>query len=177
MLVAVTQFGTSTSGLGSLGVNGVDFLIQLVTFVLAYFLLRQFAFEPIMKIMQQRRDTIEKGVLLGEQMQKDRAKLDQEVAKQLHAARLKADAIIAQATESGRQAVRDAEDAARDKAVNILKEADSRIEQESRRARKQVEKDVVALISDATEAIIAEKVDATKDAALIDRVLKEQQTA
>jgi hypothetical protein len=32
----------------------------------------------------------------------------------------------------------------------------------------------VSLISDATEAIIGEKVDATKDAALIDRALKEQ---
>jgi hypothetical protein len=45
------------------------------------------------------------------------------------------------------------------------------------RARKKLESQIVGWVSDATEAIIGEKVDAEKDAAIIDRALKEQKTA
>jgi F-type H+-transporting ATPase subunit b len=168
-----TQFGAEeASGLGALGVDGKAFIIQLITFVLAYLVLRRFAFGPILKVLRERRDTIESGVKLGEKMQKDQAAMEAKVEKALHEARTQADSIIASAQDAGQQVVKEAEDKARAKAAGILKEAELRIEQETARARKQLEKELVSLISDATEAIIDEKVDAKKDAALIERALK-----
>jgi len=70
--------------------------------------------------------------------------------------------------------VREAEDKARAKAAGILTEAEQRIVAETKRARKQLEGELVGLISDATEVIIGEKIDATKDAQLIDRALQGQ---
>ncbi|HET9174341.1 MAG TPA: F0F1 ATP synthase subunit B [Candidatus Saccharimonadales bacterium] len=178
MSVLFTQFGAdSSSGIGALGVDGKAFLIQLITFVLAYLVLRKWAFGPILKVMRERRETIESGVKLGEQMRKEKAALDSKVDELLHDARRQADAIVAEATDTGRQVVREAEDGARQKAEGIIKEAESRAVQEVRRARKQLEKEVVALVSDATEAIIGEKVDAKKDAALIDQALRERSAA
>jgi F-type H+-transporting ATPase subunit b len=168
---------SSSSGLGALGVDPKAFLIQLVTFVLAFFVLRKYAFKPILKVLDQRRETIESGVTLGEEMKKERTKLEDEVADALHKARQEADAIVSQAQESGRQAIREAEDKAREKAAGILAEAEARITQDTARARKQLEKELVSLVAEATEAIIEEKVDAKKDAALIERALKERQTA
>ena len=52
--------------------------------------------------------------------------------------------------------------------------ADERIASDTARARKQLEGEIVGLISDATEAIIGEKVDASKDKQLIDKALKGQ---
>lgn len=175
MLPTLTTFAaeSSESGLGALGVDGKAFLIQLITFVLVFWVLKKYAFTPILKVLQERRETIESGVKLGEEMQKERAKLDQQVEAKLHEARQQADEIIAGANETSRQTVREAEDKARDKAAGILESAEARIEQETARARKQLEKEVVDLISEATEAIIDEKVDAKKDAALIERALKE----
>lgn len=174
MISLLTQFGDSSSGIGALGIDTKAFIIQLVTFLLAFWVLEHFAFKPIVKIMNERRETIESGVKLGEQMKQEEAKLAAKVDETLHKARQEADGIIATAQDSGRQAIREAEEKARAKADGIIAEAESRIVQDTARARKQLESELVGLISDATEAIIDEKVDAKKDAALIDRALKER---
>jgi len=170
----VAQFGDSSSGLGALGVDGKAFVIQLITFVLAFFVLKKFAFKPIIKMLDERHKTIDDGVKLGEKMKQDQAALQAKMAETLAKARQEADGIIAQAQDAGRQAIHEAEDKARDKAAGILAEADERIKSETARARKKLEGELVGLISDATEAIISEKVDAKKDAQLIDRALQRQ---
>lgn len=174
MITHVTQFADSASGLGSLGIDGKALIIQVVTFVIAFWVLKKWAFEPIIRLMDQRRETIEQGVSLGEQMKKDAAALEAKVADELAKARKEADGIIAEAEETSKQVVRDAEDKAREKAAGVLQEAEERIASETQRARKKLEGELVGLISDATEAIIGEKVDAKKDAQLIDRALKGQ---
>ncbi len=178
----VTQLGhfgaeSSASGIGALGVSGQALVIQLVTFLLAYFVLRKYAFKPILKVLQERRDIIDSGVKLGEEMQKQRTELDQKVAATLHDARRQADGILSEANDAARESQRETEDKARKKAELIQTEAHTRAEQEIIHMRKQLEQEVVNLISDATEAIIVEKVDATKDSALIDRALKQQKQA
>lgn len=165
---------SSESGLGALGVDGKAFIIQLITFVLAFLILKKYAFKPIIKVLTERRQIIESGVKLGEEMQKERAKLDDEVEKTLQEGRKKADAIIASAQDTAKETIREAEEKAKTKAAGIQKEAESRIAQDTARARKQLESEIVNLISDATEAIIEEKVDAKKDAALIDKALKDR---
>jgi F-type H+-transporting ATPase subunit b len=177
MLQALTNFGDSSSGIGALGFDGQAFVIQLITFVLAFLVLRRYAFKPILKVLRERRETIESGVKLGEQMKQEQAKLAARVDQALHEARQQADSIIAGAQDSGRQAILEAEEKARAKAAGIITEAQSRLVQETARARQQLEKEVAGLVSDATEAIIDEKVDAKKDAALIERALKRRQTA
>ena len=163
---------SSESGLAALGVDPKAFLIQLITFILVFLVLKRYAFKPILKTLHERREIIEGGVKLGEQMKKEQAQMEQKVSDALHKARQEADAIIGGAQESSRQAIREAEDKARDKAAGILKDADARIVQDTARARQQLEGELVGLISEATEAIIEEKVDAKKDAALIERALK-----
>ncbi len=164
----------SASGLSALGVDGQAFLIQLITFVLAFFVLRRFAFGPILKALQARRETIESGVRLGEEMQKEKAALQAQIEETLHKTRQEADKIISDAQDAARSAVREAEEKARLKAAGILKDAESRIEQDTARARKKLETEMANLVASATEAIIREKVDAKKDARLIERFLKEQ---
>lgn len=177
MINGLTQFADSSSGLGALGIDGKALIIQLVTFVLAFWALEHWAFKPIAKIMERRRETIEKGVHLGEQMQREQAELEAKVAKTLHEARSQADGIVANAHAQARQTVADAEDKASVKADGIIASAQDRIAQDTARARKQLESEVVSLVSEATEAIIDEKVDAKKDASLIDKALKGQQQA
>jgi len=176
MITNLTQFAAdgSSSGIGALGVDGKALLIQLITFALAYWVLRKFAFKPILKVLKERRELIEQGVSIGEQMKKDQTELEAKIAAELQQARKQADGILGDANEASRQMIREAEDKAHAKADGILKEADERIASETQRARKQLEGELVGLISEATETIIGEKVDATKDAALIDRALKEQ---
>lgn len=165
-------FGDNSSGLGALGISGSSFVIQLITLLLAILILRRWAFQPITRILRERRETIEKGVSFAEEMQKEKMALEEKAAKALHEARMKADEIIAAAHDQGRQTIQAAEDKAKEKAESTIALAEDRIKQDANRARKQLEHELVGLIADTTEAIIGEKVDAEKDASLIDRALK-----
>lgn len=177
MLSTITIFGESSSGLGALGVDGRALLIQLITFVLALWVLKRYAFKPIGKVLTERRELIESGVKIGEDMHKQQTKLETTINATLTEARTQADGIVAAAQDAARDTVREAETKARDKADAILTEAKQRTVQDVARARKQLESELVSLISDATEAIIEEKVDAKKDASLIDKALKGRLTA
>lgn len=172
MTVFLTQFGAASSGIGALGINGTALIIQIVTFLLAFWALQHWAFKPIIKLMNERHKTIEKGVKLGQEMEQEKAALENKVAETLHKARSEADGIVAEAKSEARQVVQEAEDEARTKAENLIKEADEKIEQNMARAWKEMEKEFVGLVSDATEVIVGEKVDAKKDASLMDRALK-----
>lgn len=65
-----------------------------------------------------------------------------------------------------------AEEKTREKTEAIIAEAESRIKQDTARARHQLENELVDLVSEATEIIIHEKVDANKDAELIDMAMR-----
>jgi F-type H+-transporting ATPase subunit b len=175
MISALTQLASTenASGIGALGFDPKAFLIQLTTFILAFLVLRRFAFGPIVKLLNERRETIEHGVKLGDEMRQQKAELEKQVEAQLHEARVEADKMIAGAEETARESIREAEEKARDKATNIVAEAEGRIATETAKARKALEGELAGLVAEATEAVIQEKVDAKKDAALIDRALKE----
>jgi F-type H+-transporting ATPase subunit b len=168
----LTQFGDSSSGIGALGLNLTSFLIQLGTFIIAFLVLKKWAFKPILKVLEQRRNTIEQGVALGEKMQKEQAELQQKVAQALRDARSEADKIIAQAGEHGRQSIAAAEAKAKEKSESLIAAAEDRIDQNMKLARSQLEKELSGLVAEATEVVVGEKVDLKKDAALINNALK-----
>ena len=161
----------SSSGIGALGVDGKALVIQLITFILAYLVLRKFAFGPIVRILQERRKVIEDSVKLGEKMRSDEAKLEEKIEQKLHETRKQADQIIADATESAKQIVREAEGSAKSRADIIVKEAEEKTKQELSRARHKLEGEMASLVAQATSAVLDEKVDAKKDAGLIERAL------
>lgn len=159
-----------------LGLSASAFVIQLITFIFVFLLLKKFAFKPITKILEKRRQTIDDAVRLGRKLEKEKENLDQEVAKVMREARHEADKIIAAGHKDARQSVRDAEKSAQAKADRILADAEERIHEESEHARRSLEKDLIGLVSEATDAIVGEKVDAKKDAELVKKAMKGQKS-
>jgi F-type H+-transporting ATPase subunit b len=175
MLSSLTTFGQTSTGIGALGFDGKAFLIQLLTFLLALWVLKRYAFKPILKVLDDRRETIERGVKLGEQMEKAKAELEAKIDKVLRDSRTQADEIISNAEATARAAIREAEEAAKQKAENILKAGETQLVQEAAKMRQSIEKEVVELVAETTGAIIREKIDTKKDGELIKQALKEQQ--
>ena len=162
----------SGSPLAALGVDGQKFLIQLITFLFVFLLLKKFAFKPIVKLLDDRAKVIEDGVKMGLRMEKERAKLDREVTQVMRDARLEADKIIANGQKEAREIIRDGEKVGQRKVETMLSDAEARIAEETEQAKRRLEKEIVGMVSDATEAIVEEKVDPAKDAKLIDKALK-----
>ena len=155
-----------------LGLSLEAFIIQIVTFVLIFFLLKRFAFDPIVKLLNKRHEVIEQGVKHGLEMEKEKAKLAKETEKVIRDARHAADDIIGDAQKEAREIIRESEKAAHKKTEIMMVDAEARIAEEAEQARRKLEKEISGLVSEATEAVVEEKVDAKKDADLIDRAIK-----
>jgi F-type H+-transporting ATPase subunit b len=162
------------AGGAPLGLSLKAFLIQLITFVLVFLLLKRFAFKPIISMLEKRRRVIEDGIRLGEEMEKEKAALDERTELLIRDARHEADRIINNAQKDAREVVREAEKVGQKRVDAMVMDAEARIVEETQQARRKLEKDIVGLVSEATEAIVEEKVDAKKDADLIDKAIKDR---
>lgn len=157
---------------GILGVSLEAFVIQLITFILVFFLLKKFAFNRIVKILDERHKVIDEGVRHGLNMKKDREKFEKETGEVVREARHRADEIINDAQKEGRNIIRDAEKSAHKKSENMLADAEARINEEASQAKRKLERDIAGLVSEATEAVVEQKIDPAKDSELIDKALK-----
>jgi F-type H+-transporting ATPase subunit b len=149
----------------------VSLLLQLLTFVILFLILKQFAFKKITQVLEERRQAIDDGIRLGRDMEAEKAALDEQVGKALQAARADADRIIAEAHEEAGEILKSAEDTASRKTEAMLADAEAHIDQAVRQAEGRLRQEMLDLVSEATEVIIGEKLDAQKDARLIERAL------
>lgn len=173
--IFVTQFAAEeaeASGIAALGFDPKAFLIQLVTFLLVFYILKRFAFGRIVDMLEKRRQTIEEGVTLSAKMTQEKEKLDKEVARQRAETRREAEALIADTQAQATVILKKAEASAAERANQIIEEAREKIDDEMARARRNLEKEMVGLVIEATEAVTREKLDAKKDGALITEALK-----
>lgn len=170
--ILAVESADAGSGIGALGINPSAYIISLVTFILVFLTLKRFAFGPITKILVDRRKTIDDGVKAGLEYAKERERLDKEHVRIVSEARSEADKIIATAHKEAREVIRDGEKTARHKAGLLVSDAEVRIQEETTRAKRALEKDIIGLVSEATEAIVGEKVDPKKDGEIIDKILK-----
>ncbi len=167
-----TETGAEHKESGILGLSLESFVIQLVTFIFVFALLKKFAFNRIVRMLDERHKTIDDGVRMGLRMEEAKAKLDEDVAKTLREARAEADDIIAAAQKESREAVREAEKSGQRKADSMIADAEARIEEDAKHARDTLEKELIGLVSEATETVVGEKVDARKDAELVKKAMK-----
>jgi F-type H+-transporting ATPase subunit b len=159
-------------GIAALGLDPLAILAQAITFLAAFWVIKKFALGKIVATLEQRRKTIDNGVLLGQKMEAEKAKLSQHVAEVLKDARKEADKIIASANHEGADAIKAAQEKAAQKVDSMVADAHAKIAEDLKQARKDLEKEMLALVADATEVIIDEKLDAKKDNSLIARALE-----
>ncbi len=167
-----TYFAATAEEGGILGFSVEALIIQIATFILIFILLKKFAFNKIIALLDQRHKVVNEGVRHGLRMKQEREKFEKETGKIAREARHQADEIISDAQKEARDIIREAEKAAHKKSEIMLKDTEERINEEVKQAKRKLERDVAELVSEATEAVVEEKVDAKKDAALIDKAIK-----
>lgn len=167
----LTTFGSTeeVQGIGALGIDVLAILAQAATFLVLFFILKKFALDGIVATLEKRRKTIDDGVRLGIEMEAEKTRLDEKVDEVLRKARLDADAVIADGQKEAGEIIKAAEEAAGRKVDAMLADAHGKIEADITAARKRLEQEMRALVAEATEVIIEEKLDAKKDESLIKR--------
>lgn len=171
LLTVASEAAAEKSGIAVLGIDPKAIILQAGTFLILFLIIKKFALSGIVDTLEKRRQTIDKGVALGLAMEKKKTEFDEELKKLQREARGQADTIIAEANKEAGKIIKAGEASASVKVDQMLQDANARIEREMNQARQALKQDMLNLVADATEVIIEEKLDAKKDASLIDRAL------
>lgn len=176
LLFAATETAEQSAPSLPLGIDGKTLLFQFITFLLVFLVLRRFAVKPIVALLDKRHKTIDDGVRMGLAMEKQKAKFDKELDGLMREARHEADQIISRANKEAREIQRNAEQEAKKKVNVMFVDSEERLAEEAVQARKNLEKELIKMVSDVTEAIVGEKVDAKRDAELVKKAMKAQKS-
>lgn len=124
-----------------------------VTFLIVFFIMKKFAWGPILKMIQEREESIEGALAAAEKAKEEMEKLQSNNEKLLAEARMEKDKMLKEAREIREKMISDAKDAAQKESQRILTEARNSIQNEKVAAINEL-KNQVALMS----IEIAEKV-------------------
>ncbi len=147
-------------------------LTQIVAFLAMLWILKKFAWKPLLDVMEERRQTIQSEFDSIEEQKKEVKRLTNTYNAKLDEIEAVARATIQEAVKRGEQVAQEIEQETRERAAMILNKAQSEMEEEIAQAKKKLKQDLVKMTLAATEKIIQEKLDPTKHQKLIEDAIE-----
>ena len=130
------------------------FFWQLILFVGLIFLLRKFAWKPILDAVNEREKTIIDSLNSAKEVQKEMESLQTENKKILQEARAESDAMLNQSKQSGKEIIVQAKADAKVEAEKIIVKAKQSIDNEKRAAMNEIKNQVANLSVDIASKVI-----------------------
>lgn len=146
-------------------------LAQLVNFGIVLFVLKKYAYGPVLKMMQERTEKIEKGMADAENAGKKILEIAEKEKEVLIEARKQAQEIVTKAEEIAKKNKEEMISEAKSQAEKILSDSAKKIEQEKNQMMQEVKGQIAELVIAATGKVIGEKMDSEKDKTIIDRAI------
>jgi len=132
-----------------------------VTFLIVFFLMKKYAWGPILKMIHEREAFIENALNSAERAKEEMAELHNSNEKLLAEARLEKDKLLKEAREIKDSIINDAKDAAQKEAQRIMADARNSIQNEKMAAINELKNQVALMSVDIAEKIIRK--DLSKD--------------
>lgn len=170
---AASHAAEEPQGIAALGIDIWAILAQGATFLLLIWLLKKFAFNKIVATLEERRKVIDGSLDKAEELTKQNEEAEKRVNSLLHEARKEAEDIIGKSHEEAGAIVQEAEDTAGAKAEKIIADGKLQIQNEVVKAREELKKETLDLVSRATAVVLDESVDSKKHEALVKKALAE----
>lgn len=160
-------------GVAVLGVNFGALVLQIITYLIVFVILRKYAFGPIVKVLEERRTRINEGLKTASQMDKAKVELEAHKEKILTEARREAAKIVADGKKESAEIIAAAEAKAQVKADQIVADARAKVADEVAVAQKSLSKQLAGLVRQASEKVLRSKLDDKADAVLVEKATKE----
>lgn len=161
----------SSGILGALGIDPRLLVLQTIAFLLLVWALAKWVYPVFMAALDKRQAEMEAGLKASQEAKQAAEAAEDRVQKQLAAARKQADDILAATNKEAATLLADAEAKAARRAEHIVTEAKADMHNQLQAARDELKSETRALVAQATQAIIGEKLDAHKDAVLLQKAL------
>lgn len=143
----------------------------IVCFLIALFVLKKYAFGPIQKMIDERREQIRRSIEEADNARTEARRLLEEHKALMQEARGEAEQILAEARktrESMEQRMREETEAERQRR---LEETRREIAAETARALEQIRSEVADLTLEATSIVVGKKLDSDRDRELISQAI------
>ena len=148
-------------------------LVQLLTFLVLFLILRKFAFGPLMKVMNDRAQHIENQITTAEKSREEVERLAEEHRSAIQNAKKEASEMLENARRSGEKQAADILAAAESEARRIREEATAEINREKEQAIAELREQVGALSVLLAGKIISKELSADAHKALFEEAVKE----
>ena len=119
------------------GIDWKLFIAQIINFSVILFVLRKFAYQPILKMLRDRRDTIAEGIEMAKDAEKNLKESDEMRNRTLQQAHADALGIVNRAEQIGK-----------DKQDEIMKQTDAKVEGVIADARRIIDQEKAKMSSD-----------------------------
>lgn len=173
IFVATAEAEHEAGLLGALGIDGKLLLIQLLSFLILFAVLRKLVFPALFAAIDKREKALAESVKAAQEAKVAAEKAEAATEKDLASAKKDAAAIIQTAQTEANAIAGEAEAKARKKADHILEQAEARIDSDIAAAKKDLQGEMMQLVALASEKVLRSKIDAKADAALIRKALEE----
>jgi F-type H+-transporting ATPase subunit b len=145
----------------------------VLAFLVAFFVLRKWAWPAITEALDKRQRAIEESIETAERARTDAAELLDEYRARLREARAQAEEIIARARKAGEVHEHETIEEARAKREELLEQTRRDIEAETRRAIQEIRAEVADLTILATEKVTRKTLDEDDQKRLVEEALGE----
>ena len=133
------------------------FFWQTIIFILLIFLLKKYAWKPILDAVNEREEGIKNALLSAEKAKEEMASLQSDNEETLKKARAERDSLLKEAREMKQQLIDDAKNEAQSEAKKIISQAQETIQNEKKAAISDLKNQVATLSIDIAEKVLKEK--------------------
>jgi len=145
-----------------------------ITFLILLYILRKYAWKPILKAVTDRENSIESALLKADAVREEMARLTNENEALLKQARAERDSILAEATKVKNQIIYDAKEAAQKEGARQIEIARIEINNQKAIAMADVKNQVASLSIEIAEKVLRKQFeDQKKQDELVKELLKE----
>lgn len=147
-------------------------LFNLINFLIIFWILKRFAFKPIMNALNERQQKAAESV---ENFQKAKTELQMAERKAqdiVDQSKVDANKVMERATEEAKRTAEGMRDKAKNDIELLVAQAKKNIEIDKKEMKDEIQKETASLVVAAVEKVLDEKVDSKKDAAYIDSLVK-----
>jgi len=143
------------------------FFAQILNFIILLFILAKFAYKPLMKVLDARRERVTNDLETAEKTRTEAEALKNQYSRQLSEARSEATAIVEKANKIGQKVHDDFVAQAQAEKEQLIVSAKQTIENEKQQALTEVRSQVITLATEIAGKVVDQKLNSEVDQALV----------
>ncbi len=150
----------------------IDFGIQICATVILFIIIRFFFWKPITKILESRREQIDKDLKAAEEAKANAIEIESNLQKELDEAKAKIKEMLDSAEKEANVRKETIINAAKDEAKRRLQNVEIELEEEKKSMEKEIRQEIVNIAFQAAEKIVQKEINQDKYLDIVDDILK-----